>query len=277
MTSPNGFVLVVFSLLAMFGTISMAREAVFRLKAGPIRFRFPLASMANPPRRVTRSTVLLVFCVLLNLTGVALRMYPPVSATTILFLWVVVNNLQSSHPRRDARRWLVVASGLLGLLLGTMVLADGLRVVPAGADPLFSGWPRGLMLVFSVICFVTGAATIQECLSGTLVRERGLEIFGATHTWPRIVVKDWQECDGGFALRVSILSARLFGMPYRPDVERIVPVPAPERPALADFLAGHAATAGCGEPGKANVTHALHLLHTDRKGRDDPTEGGRCR
>jgi hypothetical protein len=128
MTSPNGFVLVVFSLLAMFGTISMAREAVFRQKAGPIRFRFPLASMANPPRRVTRRTVLLVFCVLLNLTGVTFRMYPPVSVTTILFLWVVVNNLQSSHPRRDARRWLVVASGLLGLLLGTMVLADGLRV-----------------------------------------------------------------------------------------------------------------------------------------------------
>jgi hypothetical protein len=100
------------------------------------------------------------------------------------------------------------------------------------------------MLVLSVVLFGVGAATIQECLSGTLVRDRGLEIFGATHPWPRIIVKVWQECGGGFTLRLTILAPRLFGMPSRRDLEMIIPIPATERPALEAFFAGHAATAG---------------------------------
>ena len=44
-------------------------------------------------------------------------------------------------------------------------------------------------------------------------------------------------------LRLTIVSPRLFGMPYGPDVERIVPVPAVVRPALEAFLAEHTTTA----------------------------------
>jgi hypothetical protein len=239
MMSSNWFVFAVLSLFLLFGIVSMAREAVSRLKAGPIRFRLPLASMAKPPQMPAWRTIVLVLCMLLMLSVFCISGNARDLVVPVFCLNMVVNNRQAVHPRRQTRRWLVLAAGLLGLVLAAMCLAIGLGVFQAS---LF-GMPWWLMLMLSAVLLVGGAMTIRDGLSGTLVRERGLEIMGETHPWSRIVVKDWQERDGGFALRVSIVSPRLFGMPYGPDAERIVPVLATERPALAAFLGEHVSTA----------------------------------
>jgi hypothetical protein len=240
MTSPNWIVLVVLSLFALFVAVAVAWEVRARRKAGPVRFRLPLASMAKPPRMPAWSKILVVLGMLMVLSAAFISGNPRDLVAPIFFLWVLVTNLQAVHPRRHTRRWLVLASGWLGLVLEAMLLASGLGVFQAS---LF-GMPPWVMLIFSALLLAVGGVTTWEGLSGTLMRERGLEIMGASHPWSRIVVKDWQECDGGFALRLTVLSPRLFGMPYQRDVEMIIPIPAAERPALEVFLAEHAATAG---------------------------------
>ncbi len=270
MTSSHWFILSLFSL---FVTASIVWEVLARRKAGPIHFRLPLASMAKPPRRTrTGCMILFVLGMFLVITAAFLSGNPRDLVVPIFFLWVLVTNLQTVHPRRHTIRWLVLASGLLGLVLAAILLASGLGVFQAS---LFR--TQWFTLIFSALLLAVGGVTIWQGLSGTLVRERGLEIMGATHPWSLIVIKDWQECDGGFALRLTLVSPRLFGMPYGRDVEMIIPIPAAERPALEAFLAGRAATAGADEPMKANATHAPQLLHADLKGRNDPTEEDRCR
>jgi hypothetical protein len=223
---------------------TIAREAVYRLKAGPVRFRLPLASLAKPQRgAATTSAIMTGVAVLLILPAAMFNRDPLAWACVILCPWAAVGNLQSCNPRRDARRWLVLASGAFGLVVGAGCLAVGLGVFRVG-DHFASGSDRAFILLYSVLAFVFGAAAIHESLSGTRVRDGGVEMFGLTRPWSRIVVKDWHEREGGFALRLSIISPRLFGMPYGRDREFNVPVPATERTALEVFLAGHAATAG---------------------------------
>jgi hypothetical protein len=167
----------------------------------------------------------------------------PGSVFCFLFFWSRICN-QPWLSRRDANRWLVLASGSFTVAMGAMLLANGLRVIQLG-DHSANGLLRALMLVYSVIFFVLGAGAIQECISGTRVRERGIEMFSWTRPWSRVVVKDWQAREGGFALHLSILSPQGFlAMPLMLGAEIIVPVPASERPALEVFLAGHTATAG---------------------------------
>ena len=54
-TSPIDlfFWLFAFAALALLGIALIAREVVSRIKAGPVRFRLPLASLARPPQRIT--------------------------------------------------------------------------------------------------------------------------------------------------------------------------------------------------------------------------------
>jgi hypothetical protein len=168
------------------------------------------------------------------------------SPWSIFFLFISVWSSISNQPllsRRDANRWLVLASGLFTLVIGAMLLVRGLLVIQPG-DHSEYGLPRALLLIYSVISFVIGAAVIQECFSSTRVRERGIEMFSQTRPWSRVVVKDWQAREGGFALHLSILRPQgFFAMPLSLGSEIIVPVPASERRALEVFLAGHTVTA----------------------------------
>jgi hypothetical protein len=240
MTSPNRFVLVVLSLFALFGAVAVVWEVLARRKAGPVRFRLPMASMAKPPRMPTWSKILVVLSLFMVLSVAFIRGIPEDLVSMIFCLGMVAVYLQTHHPRRQTIRWLVLASGLISLVVAASLLSMGLGVLQGSLLRM----PPWAMLILSALFLVGGAVTIWEGLSGTLVREHGLEIFGAIHPWPRVVVKDWQECDGGFALRLTIRSPRLFGMPGRRDIEMILPIPAAERPALEAFLDGHAATAG---------------------------------
>jgi hypothetical protein len=194
MIDPKRFAsIAVFSLLALFAIATIVREAVDRLKAGPIRFRLPLASVAppaKPPRGSAKSWILMVVAALLMIPAAMISADPSDLAPPLLFLWVVVHSLQSSNPGRDARRRLVLASGLIALGLGALLLAVGLRASPSGDHSAF-GLPRALVLVYAVILLVIGTAPIQESFAGTRVRERAIQAFGETYPWSRIIVKDW--------------------------------------------------------------------------------------
>jgi len=97
------------------------------------------------------------------------------------------------------------------------------------------------LLVGSALLFAIGAAVIQDSILGTRVRERGIEMFCTSHPWSRIVVKDWHARDGAFALRLTLLPPRLFGVRLELENEIIIPVSAAQRPPLEDFLGAHAA------------------------------------
>jgi hypothetical protein len=158
----------------------------------------------------------------------------PVTWMLAFFVWM----LSLNSPRRDAERWLVLASGLLGLVIGAVVLAVGLRALQAGTI-WKQALPGPLLLVFSFMLLVAGAAAIQEYVTGTRVRERGIELFRTTWPWSRIVLKDWRAREGGFDLHLTILAPRWYGRPWGRDSEVVVPVIASGRTALEAFLAEH--------------------------------------
>ena len=143
--------------------------------------------------------------------------------------------------RRDAKWWLVLASGLFSLATGAVILAVELRALQEAGDSSAYQSPEALLLVGSALFFVIGAAVIQDSILGTRVRERGIEMFCTSQPWSRIVVKDWHTRDGAFALRLTLLPPRLFGVRLELENEIIIPVSAVQRPALEDFLCAHAA------------------------------------
>jgi hypothetical protein len=236
-----------FSLLALPLIAFIAREAVSGLRAGPVRFRLGIASWPQRGPRIARKAANVGFPVAVIsalLVVVSETIFTPLEPllVPILLLCGRPSIMSGSLPQRDEKRWLVFASGLLLLVAGALLLLAGLRMLHF-ADISVRVWPRALQIVYSFILFVLGAVAIQESMSGTRVRERGIEMLGTTQPWPRIVVNDWHPRGGDFDLSLTVLSPRLFGMRVTPDSEAIVPVPASERPALEIFLAGHIATA----------------------------------
>jgi hypothetical protein len=237
-----GFVDGMLSLFALVYAATIVWEAVARARAGPVRFRLPLASLA---KRGEHSTVAAYVVIVVSLGLAVAAIASDGTANSLVIpiwlLWSSVNTLSVS-TRRDAKRWPVLTNGSLVLVLGAVALATGLQTLGAGVHSP-SVLPGPLMLTFSAIFFVIGAAAVQEYVTGTRVRERGIEMFWFTRPWSRIVVKDWRTHEGGFDLYINILCPQLFGFQYKRDGEVIVPVPAAERPALEIFLAGHTTTA----------------------------------
>jgi hypothetical protein len=244
MMSFDAFLLGIISLLGLFGVVSLIREAVDGRNAGPIRFRLPPASMATPQRGALVGTAVLALCVLMTLPAAFSSRQLSSLAAPLLLLWAAVNNFPAFLPRRHARRWLLLASGLLSLMIAATVLAVGLWAGPTGEESMFPGWPRVLVLILAVLLFAGGAREMREWHRGTLLRERGIEIFGRTHPLSRIIFKGWQEVDGESMLRLAMRAPRLFDVPFGDDRELVVPVPASERPALEAFFAAPAATVG---------------------------------
>jgi hypothetical protein len=240
---------VIFSLLALLLIVWLAQAAVSRLGAGPIRFRPGIASRPDRGQGKAMKVCFIWTLLCFVLVVVVEILFPPPEPllAPILFLCGWVFYLSDSLPQRDEKRWLVFASGLLLLVAGAVLLAGGLRIIRF-ADTSVHEWPRALMIVYSMILFGMGAARLQESVTGTRVRDRGIECLGpmfwTTHPWSRINVKEWQAREGRSDLVLTIRSSRLFGMRCSGDTEVIVPVPASERPTLEVFLAGHTATAG---------------------------------
>jgi hypothetical protein len=195
----------VFAALLFLGAVGsiiaqINRELSCR-KAGPVRFRLGLASLAYPPKRLTEF----------------------VQAATM------------------SRSGFIVA-GLIYLACGAVLLAVGSGTIwrMNSPDPNSS---RAFWLGFALFGVVSGLAALREAISGTRVRERGIEILAFPQPWSRIVpwsriaVKDWQPCEGGFALHLILVAAS------GRRIEVIVPVPASKRPAVEEFLDERIATA----------------------------------
>jgi hypothetical protein len=228
--------------LALVIAAGIVREAISRARAGSIWFRLPLASLAKRGKYTTAPAYFLIVVSLGLLTLVAITdRTANALVIPIWLLWSSVSDV-SLNTRRDAKRWLVLTTGLLGLVLAAVALASGLQELRAGghSPPILYG---PLLLAFSVLFFVMGAAALHEYVSGTRVRERGIEAFCRIQPWSRIVVKDWRASPSGFDLYMTILSPRFFGTPYGRASEVIIPIPAALRPALEDFLAGHTTAA----------------------------------
>jgi hypothetical protein len=250
----------VFSLLALVSIALFVRELVARLTAGPVRFRLPIASAAAPwPVASSWSDPLLG----LKLRGVAaygwVRMFLLLAFLSIglslesreqLFvgsrLMLIIALIQCPVTfrlaRRDAKWWLVLASGLFSLASGAVILAVKLRALQQAGDSSAYRSPDALLLVGSALLSAIGAALILDSILGTRVRERGIELFCTSQPWSRIVVKNWYARDGAFELRLTILPPRLFGVQLELDNEIAIPVSAAQRPGLEDFLGSHAAT-----------------------------------
>jgi hypothetical protein len=178
------FWLLAFAALAVLMIVPIAGEVVSRLKAGPVRFRLPPASLARSRQPITATApvgflvmlVLIVFSISYTMSNA----FSPWNVC-VLLIWCSIYN-QPGLRRRDANRWLVLASGLFTIVIAAMSLALGLQVIQLGGDSANTPL-RALMLVYSLIFFVLGAGAIQECISGTRVRERGIEMFSWTHPW----------------------------------------------------------------------------------------------
>jgi hypothetical protein len=85
--------------------------------------------------------------------------------------------------------------------------------------------------------FAIGAGALQEYVSGTRVRGRGIEMLATTFPFSRVLVQGWHPREGGFDLCLSVRPFRLVTQPHRDrDSAFIVPVTASERPALEAFI-----------------------------------------
>jgi hypothetical protein len=235
MSSSTWLQYVTMGLMVLLVLASTAAQIAGRLRVGPVRFRLPLASLANPPTDRKAYRVVLGLAALGTLPIAIIGADPSIRALPLLYLCLWLNDLQINGPRRDARRWLVLASGLVALASGALMLAIASRH-PHGGAAFFGVW---FPLVFAVFFIGAGLPTTHEFVAGTRVCEGGIEMFASAQPWSRIAIQGWEQREGDLMLRLRVHSPRLGGLRVARDGEVVVPVPASERPALEDFLARH--------------------------------------
>ena len=246
-----------FSVLALVSIALFVQEAVLRLQAGPVRFRLALAScvvrqrvaMFGWNRRQSAAVygwVRMFF--VLGILGTALTVRTRAQLFTgscaMLLIALFLCMVPFLFSRRDAKRWLVLALALLSLVIGAAVVAVRLLALDAEVSSPYDFSPGAVLFVCTTFLFAISAAVCEECVLGTRVREGGIQMLCTTTPWSRIVVKHWNAREGGFALHLTVLGPRLFGMGLEAESEVIIPVSASERPELEVFLTAQAATAG---------------------------------
>jgi hypothetical protein len=242
--------------LALVSIAFFVQEAVFRLQAGPVRFRLPLASrvlrlrvtMFGWNRRQGAAVygwVRMFF--ILGILGTALTVRTRVELFTgtrlMLLVALLVCMVPFAFPRRDATRWLILGLGLFSLVIGAVILAVRLLGLGAGDSSPYHFPPGGLLLVCTAALFAIGVAVCEECILGTRVREGGIQMLCTITPWSRIVVKHWDASKGELVLHLAVLGPRLFGMGVESESEVIIPISVAERPELEVFLSAHATMA----------------------------------
>ncbi len=241
--SPLNALVALFLLLALLPLAMTVRNAVFRLTAGPVRFQLALASQAVGWVQTPAYPLFVIVFSPFLLAGTApLTLAGKLLLGTIWVLWTFAYTLSLASRRRHAKRWLVLAAGLLSVLMGAVVLGFAVWAYRAGnnaQDHLAGLW----VFLFSLIFFAIGAGALQEYASGTQVRKRGIEMFSTGFPWSRVSVRGWQTREYGFDLCLAVRPFRLVTWPYYDrDSEFIVPVALSEWPALEVFLIAHTAT-----------------------------------
>jgi hypothetical protein len=244
----------------------IAREAFRRKRAGPDRFRLPLASFTEPQQE-TRIGSFVVY-------GALLLLCPPVRPGTdpssmvlpSFFLWMIANNLQASSPRRGAHRWRTSACGAIALLIGVLPLAVGSRELHAG-DALY-GISPWFLYALSFAIFVFGALALEESIAGTRVRHGGIEMLATTRPWSRVVFKGWGENHGESVLCLSIVPRDCSGSSSGAMPRSASPTPPPNAPRWRNSSTGtppsppdHGSVKGVREAGAAWCDHRRKALH----------------
>jgi WD40 repeat protein len=252
-------------LFAIAFTRAQIQREVARRKAGSVRFRLGVASTADPKIPMTTYMQAYVNAALMSCAALFPLMLhiriggPPYLPWVLLGIvnallfdvgvsaglsdrwggrWLprIVYSLVFYIPRLGAKRWPVIAAGLIYLASGVVLLAISSGIIPAETRVIFFPWT--VELAFGFVFVAVGAWQILLAIWGTRVRESGIDIemFASTYPWSQIVVKEWQAREGGYALHL-ILPA-----PHGGTIEVIIPVPASERAALEDFLTKQIAT-----------------------------------
>jgi len=215
-----------------------------RGRAGPVRFRLPLASMSGAKaawRMTSRSWILLIagvlVCVSMGLGG---------DLPGALFIGVTIGTifvgLPMNHTRRDRLRWagwvaagVALAGAAVLMTLGCWTLITGFA---SPKSPLWKTFDRLTLILLGAFYGVSGVYQVADILRGTLLRERVVELFGQTRLWQQVTVEGWSpDEDGGFLLRLKLLSPQLFGLKLAADSDTVVPVAAAVRPEVESFLA----------------------------------------
>jgi hypothetical protein len=253
---PPVFAYVLEALFLVLALVSIAlfvQEAVSRLHAGPVRFRLGMASRGALAYGSNRGRGTVVYgwvrmFFVLGILGTALTVRTRGQLFTGSRLMLLIAFLLCAgtfgFPRRDAKRWLVLALGSSSLVIGAVVVAVRLLALDADDSSAYHVPPGVLLLICTGMLFTLAAAVCEESVLGTRMRERGIQMFCATTPWSRIAVEHWDARDRGFALHLSVLGPRLYGMGLEAESEIVIPVSASKRPALEAFLGAHAATAG---------------------------------
>lgn len=227
---------VCLSVAAGMAGIAVMGEAVRRARAGPVRFRLPVASLAKPQRR--RGGVFLIIYSLFLLAWITWDLSTLV--LPLVFVWVGAHNVQTFEPRRDRRRGLLLGTAVLALASGGAAFAFALRIVVFG-QPVGSFSPL-FLACFTALGLMGAYETIRELCSGTPLRDGGIEMFGRTRPWSRIVVKGWQDGEGESLVRLQTVPKRasFLKLDYERAGEFIVPVPWDLRADVETFLTEHA-------------------------------------
>lgn len=256
---------LVLSVAMVMAGISVVTEAVRRRRAGPVRFRLPVASLAKPRRR--RGGVFLIVYSLFLLGFAWITWDLSTLVLPLVFVWVGVHNVQTFEPRRDRRRGLLLGTAILSLLSGAAAFAFVLRIVlfgqPVGSfSPLFLG-------CFTSLGLLGAYEMIREFRSGTQMRGGGIEMFGRTRPWSRIVVAGWQDGEGESLVRLQTVPERasFLKLDHERAGEFIVPVPSELRAEVETFLTARARPAPVLT--EAEIPAAVPSMHPE--GMESPT------
>ncbi len=219
-------------------------DAIQRLRAGPIRLRLPLASVRRPVAKPAGSITKNPWMPLIITFLVAFYALAIGWSTALFFALLYSSSITgrfATIPRRDKARWsiwvpagvLMVASvGLIGFGVGA--LSPPFKPPnPTTSERIFETF----YLLAGVGCGVGAVYQFVDAFQGTVLRDRGIEVFGMFFPWSRVVIETWlPDDDEGSLLKLKTLAPKLLGVKLALDSEVVMPVSASDRPAVESFL-----------------------------------------
>ena len=220
-----------------------------RGRAGPVRFRLPMASMAEAVGswRMSTWSWWLLICGVLMVAAAGLGGDLVGALFWGFIMGTALVNIPWYHTRRDRSRWAGCVGAGFGVVGGAMLLVVGVWSLTTGFVPLRSTFLKNIgppaLIVAGAAFGLSGVYQVMEMIRGTVLRERGVELFGITRPWKRVTVDGWSPDEGGgFLLRLKLVSPTLFALKMAADWAAVVPVAAADRPDVESFLAGRGAT-----------------------------------
>jgi hypothetical protein len=180
-------VVIVASMAAIFVV-----DLLWRGRAGSVRFRLPLASKAGADQagswKMPGSWLYLTLGVLMLVLGLlGNQPWALVLGTFNVTQFVKIRWDRTRHDRSRRAGWVLAGLELAG---GAGLAAWGvLTLLTQRFPPTKStlSWPLYLIAAGAFLG-VFGVYQVVEMFRGTVLRERGIELFGATRSWKGVTV-----------------------------------------------------------------------------------------